>query len=273
MVDLVKFKQFIFYFIFISLILLTLLDGGHLMLDVQKDEWIYAVAIDRMKQPGFDFFTSLISLNENKSPLFYVLEIVLQTDKTIVFNRILNISLIIVSTYLIYSITKRKESLLFFIIPWSMNAMWLTNEMLEVPLILLAIQYAQYSGFFVGFAAILVPYSALFVPLLKRKQAIIACCIGIAFLGIVAFMSSEYFVFWIKRMTEYASSQQYRSELDPLAAIYYVAFFILGWKTPMFKYGVVASIPLLSQVFNHYFIPAYSMFMLGYLMQIGGQNK
>lgn len=226
---------------------------------IQIDEKVWGNVSRDWKLNGIE---SLNTNTDNKPVPFLALQRLLQADRTVMYTRTLNIVLIASCAILIYSITKRYESFLFVIIPVFLNSMWLTVEIIETLFVLLAIKYKNYSGLYIGLAMLFRPYAILYSVLLKRKQIFMVAGIGIWFTGFLLYQGL--FFSYLNKVIGYGSEQLPLT--DYMAMFFLIPLAILGTRNKeMFKYGLVACIPLLLRSWGHYFLPGYAVFLTSYL--------
>lgn len=201
---------------------------------------------------------------DNKPLTFLALERFLGIDHTLTYTRLLNIVLIAFTAVLVFSITKRYESFLFVLIPVFLNSMWLTVEIIELPLILLATKYKDYSGLFVGLAVLFRPYSILYSFLLKKRQVLYIIAIGAIFSTVLLYYGL--FFPYLHRVISYGSETEPVS--DYIAIVILIPLLYIGMKNKeFFKYGLLACVPLLLRTWAHYFITPYGLFLTSYLSE------
>ncbi len=235
--------------------------------EIQVDEIIYGNIVRDWNQQGI---SALADHADNKPITFLYLQKILKADETVLYTRILNLMLVVCCSTLIYSLTKRYESYLFIIIPMFLSAMWLTVEIIELMFILLAIRYKRHAGVFVGLAAIFRPYAVLYSVLLKRNQLHYVFEIGLLFSGLLLYLG----LFSTYLNTVLAYGQIPNDWLDKTALSFLVVFGILGTNSKeIFKYGLIACIPLFIRLWGHYFITPYGLFFMGYLCDRQKKDK
>lgn len=250
-------KDFLFYLIIIIFLIIAF-SLTPARFGTQIDEAVYQSIINDWNEKGID---AIKEHNDNKPlPFLYIQKLMGNQDNA----RALNMMLILINTMLIYRLSKRYEAILFFMIPLFLNSMWLTVEMLETFFVLLSLNYKNYSGIFIGASVLIRPYSLMFTPLLKKEQWKYVIIIGVMFA--VLLMHLGLFFQYGSRVAEYGTSP--RDEVDYLAFIVWGMMLYIGYgNKETFRFGLVASIPLLIRSYGHYFITPYAMFFLGYLIQ------
>ena len=209
---------------------------------------------------------------DTKPVSFLFLEKILDNANP-VWTRTVNIIFIIIITIILYDLTKNKLASLYFIIPVFLDSMWLTVEIIEVLCVLLAIRYVSKSGIFIGITTIIRPTSILYTLFLKKDQIksvlIIGTIFAIILLGIGLFFP------YLQEVINY--SQNSLSNLDMSNAIIIILALILliimGLNKEIFKYCVMAIIPLHMRLFPHYFVPIFSFLFLGFLMNMNDDIK
>jgi hypothetical protein len=227
------------------------------------DESVYANISTAYKQGGI---SALIEMNDDKPLTFLLLQSYLNASNTIIFTRGFNFVLIIICTIFIFKITANKLACLFPIIPAFLNSMWLTVEIIEVFFILLSLMYGDKRGWFIGLAAIFRPYAVMYMALLDKKNIIKALVIGGIYAGLL-YLSGGFFVY-LNTVLGYGRSP-YDDGLAVMGIILFIPMALLGnHNKTMFKWGVIASLPILLRPgWGHYYLPAYSLFFIGYLWE------
>lgn len=234
---------------------------------LQVDEQIWARDVKIWKDQGIRALADNI---DNKPITFLAVERILQADRTVMYTRLLNIALIAFISILIYSITKRYESFLFIIIPVFLTSMWLTVEAFELMFVLLSLKYKEYSGIFIGLAVLFRPYAILYSLLLKRRQIIYVLIIGSLFAALLLYLGL--FFPYLERVTAYGSETEPLSDYP--AVVVLVPMLIIGMRNKeIFKYGLLACVPLILRTWAHYFITPYGLFLTSYLIGEHYNNK
>jgi len=234
----------------------------------QLDEHAYKTITQNIVSGNISIFNT----SDNKTIPFIALQLLLKAYESMLYTRLLNVILIMLCTYLIYSITRRLESILFFVIPWYLNSMWLTVEIIEVFFVLLAMKYANKRGILIGIATLFRPYSLLYIVLLKKTQWIYVIAVGSIYAAILYYNNALFSYFTIVSNYSITGGHIFGATHDMGAIMLWLPFFYMGYKTQTFKYGMIASIPLLVQTFAHYFIPSLTFFFVGYLLELKDKN-
>jgi len=276
-ISLMEWKKFVFYAIFLTMIILQLVNVDNNFFPDGVDEKGFAVitqrAININEERGIGIvggiFEASKELSEVKSTPFTALYLILRIYETVVYTRALNIVLILLIMLMMYDMTKRKEVLLFPLIPWFLNSLWLTNEIIEVFFVIVSIRFIQYSGVLIGIATILRPWALGYTILLKLKQIKYVLIVGLIYVMVLMYYNS--FFVYIDIVTKYAVESTGPS--DYVATFFLIPFLIIGYKTPMWKYGIVSMLCLLTKLSYHYFIPAYTFFFFGYLFELSLKDK
>jgi len=272
-----QWKRAIFWALFISMILLQVVNERNNLISNMSDEGYYADVTGRILQTGTiqGLFNTLKGDFETKTAPFIALQLVLRAYDSIIYTRAFNIALIILITIIVYDMSKRKEAILIPVIFWMMNSMWLTNEVVELAFIIVALRFAQYSGVLVGIATLFRPWALLYTPLLKRSQVKYVLCIGLMYVGILLYYDS--FFFYLSKVYDYAIGSHAftagNEAPDYVAILCLSLMFILGHKTKLFWFGVVAMIPLSTKLYAHYFVGSMTLFYFGYLIQLNQIEK
>ena len=270
--SLMQWKKAVFYAIFISMIVLQLVNADNNIWGNGIDEAYYKDVTQRIVDKGTvqGSFDILKGDFETKTAPFIGLHVVLRMYETKVYARAFNFALIVLITIVIYDMSKRKEAFLTPIIFWMLNGVWLTDEIVEVVPVLLAIRFAKVSGVLLGIATLLRPYALFYTPLFNRKQWKYVLVIGFMYVIVLLYYNS--FFFYLYKVFSYSVlNYSYTSGNEPpdfVAILFAFLFMFLGYKTKMFWFGMVGLIPTVVKGYAHYFIPAYVFFFVGYLVQL-----
>ena len=264
--SLMDWKKFVFYAMFLTMIILQVLNESNNLTPDGIDEVVFAKLSQQIVNIGTiqGFFDVLANEHEIKSAAFIGLQVLLKVHETIAYTRALNIVLILLIMLMMYDMTKRKEVLLFPLIPWFLNSLWLTNEIVEVFFVIVSIRFIQYSGFLIGIATVLRPWALVYTMLLKRNQIKYVLAVGLVYVMILLYYNS--FFVYLDIVLNYSVARIGPS--DYVATFFLIFFLFIGYKTPMFKYGIVSMLCLLTKLSYHYFIPVYTFFFFGYLLEL-----
>lgn len=225
--------------------------------DKQIDEAVYQDTIEKWNSQGIAGIKDAYNGSENKPLSFLYVQKLL--DANPLKTRLLNAILVILNTYLIFRYTGSYRAFLYPIIPIFLNSMWLTVEIIETFFIILAISIKQYEGFFVGLAMIFRPYALLYTAVIERRQIKYVLLFGLLFTGILAYNG----LLWVYVTKLFLYGSQPKVITDYVAFLIFIPMLYLGSQNKqLFKYGIVASIPLVIRAFGHYFIPSYSLFFI-----------
>jgi len=267
--SLMEWKKVVLLTVFVSMITIQIFNVHNNLLGNLVDDGYYQNVTRRAINIGTvqGLFDSLKNDFEIKSVPFMALQVVFRAYDTLIYTRALNIVLILVVTGLIYDMSKRKEALLFPIIPWFLNGMFLTNEIIEVVIVLFSIKFSKHSGILIGIATLFRPYAIVYTALLKRSQ--IKYVLGLGLMYVLILLYYDSFTYYLFRVLNYSVVQRLgSSNIDYVSLLFLPLMIFLGYKTKMFWYGTLAMIPLTSRMFSHYFIPCFVFFLLGYLLQL-----
>lgn len=205
---------------------------------------------------------------DNKSPVFLLVNKLLGIDHTYFYTRLLNITLLFLCSYLIYSITRRRESFLFILLPIYMDAFVLLDTTFEVLFMLMAIKYNRFGGLWTGIAMIFRPYAIIYTVLLENRQKLILVTVGVIYA--LFLLATGGFWNYLQVTTAYAADTPSSGNYWTLGGVFLLSVFaFLGWQKDktLFKYGLVACIPLLLRAWGHYFLPAVTFWFLSYLSE------
>jgi len=275
--SLMELKRTIFYAIFISMIILQLLNAHNNLIGNGIDEAYYKDVTQRIVNNGTiqGAFDILKGDFETKTAPFIGLHVVLRMYETKVYARAFNILLIVLITYMIYDMTKRKETLLLPLIPWFLNSMWLTNEVVEVFFVVLSIRFVQYSGILIGIGTLFRPWALAYTILIDKKQWKYVLAIGLAYVLVLIYYDS--FLFYLYKVFHYSvidhAFTSGDESVDWVSMLFCGLFMFLGYKTKMFWFGIVSMISLSTKLYAHYFVSSYILFFLGYLIQLNTSNN
>jgi len=268
---LMQWKRIIFYATFLTMVMLVLFNTNNNLVGSKVfDEKVYE-KLTRDIHNGVNGSSTIGVLKhwkEVKPATFVELQYILRAYETVKYTRALNVVLILLITIFIYDLSKRKEAILFPLIPIFLNSMWLTAEIIEIMFVILAIKYSKFSGILVGLATIFRPYAILYTYTLKKKQLIPVLLIGSMYALFLIY--HNWFWGYLERLIEHNVSEPQIPDL--IAFEFLILFVIIGWKTSTTKY-VLASVLPLTMLGAHYFLPIYTWLFLGYLMEITSKPK
>lgn len=251
----VNYKETAFYLAIFIMVLIIAILPPKIYPDVTNDEKVW-------QRVSVNWLSVESQSQDNKSPLFLLVNHLLRIDLTVFYTRLLNYLIMLLCIVIIYSITKRWESILFILIPFFSAPFTLLDISFELLFILLSLKYEQHSGIFTGLAMIFRPYAIVYTLLLERKQQLIVFVIGACYAGFLLISG----VFWayLHTLTSYGSAGLW--QFYPIPFIVLVLFAYAGSENKkLFKYGLVACIPLLIRTWGHYFIVPTVMYFLSYL--------
>lgn len=268
-----QWKRTVFVAAFVTMIILQLMNAESNIFTLQPDEKFYKNITQEMIDKN-NIFGVLIDHYETKTAPFFLLQIVLRANEGVVMTRAFNTALIFFITYLIYDLTKRKEAILTPVLFWHYNTLWLTNEIIELTLVMLSIKFAKSSGFLIGVATLFRPWALSFVVLMKRQQVKYVFAIGLLY--VVVLFVNDSFMFYLNKILDYAVySHNFTAGNEPpdyVAMLYLGLFLFMGYRKINFKnpsyfeYGLVAMLPLVTKLYAHYFITSVVLFYVSYLL-------
>lgn len=249
--------------IFMVLIYLTLGNSYHILGHyrngtgyLQPDERVWGDIIKDWNERGI---IAVKEADDNKPLTFLYIQKLLDGDW--IKTRLLNALLIIVNTFLIYRLTKRKEAFVYPLFYFFLSSLWLTVEVIETLLLLIMFSVQKWRGWFIGLATIIRPYALLFAIKLTKKELV-----GLATVLIVFALVLQYhgLLFpYIHRVLEYGSESSY--ETDYVAILVLIPLMLIARNKELNKWGYISLIPLLFRQFGHYFITPYTLFFLSFL--------
>ncbi len=209
------------------------------------------------------------NMMESKPLTFLVLQKVLDNANP-TYTRLFNFILIIISTFLIYKITKNKLSFLYILIPLFLGSMWLTVEMVEVTFVLLSIYYTNRSGIFIGLATIFRPTALLYSVILKKKQIMYVLIIG-ALYALILLKIGLFFSYWFE-VTNYIGNRFLG--LDPFTIVILILLIVMGISNKQMRpYVIISAVPLGVMLYPHYFLPVYTFLFVGFLLTMNNDIK
>ena len=276
-ISLMQWKRAVFYALFISMIVIQLVNADNNIWGNGIDEAYYKDVTQRIVNTGTvqGLFETLKDDFETKTAPFIGLHVVLRMYETKVYARAFNALLILIISYLVYDMTKRKESFLIPIIPWFLNSLWLTNEIIEVFFVILAVRFAQFSGLLIGIGTLFRPWTLFYSVLLKQNQIKYVVMIGMIYVLILFYYDS--FLFYLYKVFHYSViAHGFTSGNEPIdwvSILFCGLFLFLGYKTKMFWFGIVSMISLSTKLYAHYFVPSMILFYFGYLLQLKIQTQ
>lgn len=202
-------------------------------------------------------------------PLFFLAAHKILGSPNILYTRLFNYLLIILSSILIYKITNNRLSFFYVFIPVILDTVWLTAEIFEVFFILLSITYVNKSGIFVGLAMLFRPSAILYSFLLKFKQIPYVILIGLLFTALLLYLGL--FFSYLYETTTY--SKDGFIGIDGTPALLLLFLIIIGFNKRMLPYVIISAIPLLMKTYWHYFLPVYTFLFIGYLLNLNNDLK
>ncbi len=218
-------------------------------------------------------FSEFAQSHDNKSPIFLLINNLLQIQNTLLFTRLLNYLIYVFITVFIYNKTKRIESIFILLFIIFNYPPILFDVAFETLFIVLAISYENRSGIFVGLAGIFRPYSFIYAAVLEKKQRMTPFYFGAA-LAIVMLITGGFFAY-------FDETSRYAVDVGGALAWYYqnpttVYFYVILLASLMYlsydknKYyvwGLVSCLPLILRTYEHYFIPPVIIFFYLYLLR------
>jgi len=206
---------------------------------------------------------------ESKPLLFLAAHKVLGSPN-VIYTRLFNYLLIILSSIIIYKITNNKFSFLYIFIPVILDTVWLTAEIFEVFFILLSIYYTTKSGIFTGIAMLFRPSAVLYSILLKWKQIPYVIIIGLIFTAVLFYLGL-FFPYLYETMTY---SKDGFIGIDAMPAFLFLMLVTMGiTNRRMLPYVIIAAFPLLMKTYWHYFLPVDTFLFVGYLLNMNEDLK
>lgn len=208
------------------------------------------------------------TLNENKTFFFLYLQKILHAD--IMYTRALNIILVILNTYLLYSISKNKLAFVYPCIPIFLNSMWLTVETIEVFFILIGLKYFKdHMSIAVGLACLFRPYAVIYSIFMNKRNIMYIMIIGVLACG--ALYTNDILFVYFERVFSYGSGADGNRYMEPdyVAVLMMMPLLLAGYKNWEYsKYAFAGMIGFYVQIFGHYFIVPYTFFFLAYLSMV-----
>ena len=228
---------------FVTAVLLMLFydEGSNLLPGLMADERTYTTIITQYW--SYDGLRAIYGSFETKPPLFlYIWHL---TNADIAVTRSINVLLVIINTYLIYSITGNKKAVLYPLIIIFCNSMWLTAETIEVLFLLLAFKYSHKMGVFIALGALFRPYIAFYSVFLNKKNWMYILLIGGVFS--VWMLYVDLFFPYLFGLMRYGGSLP--NDNDYLAVFMLLPLFIASSRNKdMLRYAVISMLPLFIRI-------------------------
>lgn len=254
------------FFITAVLLLIFVDTRSNIFPYVMADENIYKDIITNYW--SYEGLRTIYGSFETKPPLFLLIWKLTNAD--IVLTRSINLMLVLINTYLIYSITNSKKAIFYPIIIVFCNSMWLTAETIEVFFLLLGFKYSQRIGLFIALGALFRPYIAFYSIFLNKKNWMYIFLVGGLFS--VWMLYVDLFFPYLFGLIDYSGSPL--NDNDYLALFMLIPLFMASSKNvDMQRYAVISLLPLFIRLYGHYFIVPYTLLFLGYLMPYGNIYK
>ena len=250
-----------FYFIF-SMSLYAVY-GNHNFYSMMPDEITYAKIVSLWDANGIRYVYE--TLNENKTYFFLYLQKLYHANAF--STRLLNLLLICINTFLLYSLSKNRLAFLYPLIPLFLNSMWLTVETIEAMFLLLGLRYFNnHMGVAVGLACLFRPYAVVYSILMNKRNLGYILIIGV--LASMVLYANDILFVYMDRLFNYGSGSDGNKYMEPdyVALIMMMPLGLAGYSNWKYsKYAFAGMAGFIVQLFGHYFIVPYTFFYLAYL--------